>query len=748
MKKAIEAYWSGTGDLESLAAAGRAIRSEMWSMQAALDLIPVADFSWYDHVLDTCAMVGAVPERFGPVRSDVDLDTLLRMARGRAPSGDDTTALEMTKWFDTNYHYLVPEFVPDQTFRLSTRKVTDEVLEARDQRIPAKPVLLGPVTFLWLGKDSGFPRLDLLHRILPVYREVLAELERLGVSWVQADEPIFALDLPDAWRQALVEAYRFLGSGPRPKILVATYYGPLAENLETAVALPVDGLHVDLVRGPEDLDPLLANLPKDRIVSLGVVDGRNVWRTDLEAVLGRLEPIVADAPERFWIAPSCPLWHVPVDLATEHDLDPEIRGWLAFAAQKVEEVAILARALKHGRESVRDALDESAARVRSRAAATRWRREDVRRRLREITEADLRRRSPFERRREVQARRLNLPPFPTTTIGSFPQTPAIRKARSDLRAGRITDVEYEDRMREEIRRVIAFQEEVGLDVLVHGEPERSDMVAYFAEQLDGFAFTSNGWVQSYGSRCVKPPILFGDVARRGPMTVRWAVYAQSWTRRPVKGMLTGPVTMLQWSFVRDDQPRHETAMQIALAVRDEVTDLARAGISVIQIDEPALREGLPLRRRDWEAYLDWAVRCFRLASCGVEDDVQIHTHMCYAEFGDIIEAIAALDADVLSIEGSRSRMELLRAFETFRYPNGIGPGILDVHSPRVPPVSEMVDLLRRAAALIPPDRLWVNPDCGLKTRDWPEVQASIRNLVAAAKVLRSEQTARPPQPAG
>lgn len=612
-----------------------------------------------------------------------------------------------------------------------------------DQGVPVRPVLLGPLTFLWLGKeagpwDPGRSRLDLAARLVPVYADILDRLARMGIAWVQVDEPILVLDLPEAWRRTFGEAYGSLAAGrSRPRILVATYYGGLDDNLDAIASLPVEGLHVDLVRDPGQRDAVLGAWPGNRVLSLGVVDGRNVWRADLDATLDLVDPALSRKGP-VWVAPSCPLWHVPVDLAFETGLDEDVRSWLAFATQKVQEVQAIGRALTLGCAAALPEIEASRAAARSRRESSRIHRPEVRERLAGVDESWTRRASPFPRRRAVQGERLRLPLLPTTTIGSFPQTREIRAARADMRAGRIPREAYDRLMREEVRACIAFQEEVGLDVLVHGEAERADMVEYFGEQLDGFVFTRNGWVQSYGSRCVKPPIIVGDVARPRPMTVEWASFAQSLTSRPVKGMLTGPLTMLQWSFVRDDQPRETTAMQIALAIRDEVMDLVRAGTRVIQIDEPAFREGLPLRAWARPAYLDWAVRAFRVASTGVPDDVQIHTHMCYAEFNDVITAIAALDADVISIEASRSAMDLLRAFEDFEYPNDIGPGVYDVHSPRVPTVDEIVALLRKAAARIPVERLWVNPDCGLKTRDWPEVREALRNLVEAARLLRQE----------
>ncbi len=737
MKKAVEDYWAGRTGRAALDEAGRAIRAAMWQAQAGLDRVPVGDFTWYDHVLDTAAMLGVVPERFGPRDEEVDLDTVFRMARGRAPTGTDAAALELTKWFDSNYHYLVPEFCEDQVFRLSTSRLFDDLQEALDLGVPARPVLLGPLTFLWLGKATGLDRLELAGRLSPVYAEVLHRLAGMGIDWVQVDEPILVMDLPDEWQRAFLQTYESLaGNRSRPRILVATYYGGLGDNLATVASLPVEGLHVDLCRAPGEMAAVLDAWPRDRVLSLGVVDGRNVWRTDLDAILDLVAPALSR--DEVWVAPSCPLWHVPVDLSSETGLDAEVRSWLAFAVEKVAEVQAIRLALTHGPRAAASALDASREALRSRRTSPRLHRADVRERLAQVDESWTHRASPFSQRRAAQGKRLNLPLLPTTTIGSFPQTREIRAARADLRAGRISREAYEDLMREEVRRCIAFQEEVGLDVLVHGEPERADMVEYFAERLDGFVFTKNGWVQSYGSRCVKPPIIVGDVARPRPMTVEWAAFAQSLTSRPVKGILTGPITMLQWSFARDDQPREATAMQVALAIRDEVSDLVRAGIRVIQIDEPAFREGLPLRARDRDNYLQWAARAFRVVSAAAPDAVQVHTHMCYAEFNDIIAAIAALDADVISIEASRSAMELLRAFEVFEYPNDIGPGIHDVHSPRVPTVEEMAALLRRAAVHIPVERLWANPDCGLKTRGWPEVREALRNLVEAARTLRRE----------
>ena len=742
LKFALERYWRGEIDREALEAEGRSLRAAHWQRQqaAGLDWIPVGDFSFYDQVLDHSAMFGVVPERFGWAGGAVDPDLYFRMARGRAPSGEPAAACEMTKWFDTNYHYLVPEVVRGQRFALSSRRLFDEVAEAAALGIPFKPVLIGPLTWLWLAKTRGepFDRLELLDDLLAVYGEVLDELARLGAEWVQIDEPALVLDLPPAWKQAYESAYNRLQSAP-VKLMLTTYFGALEDNLGLALSLPTAGLHIDLVRAPGQLDAVLDRLPPYKQLSLGLVDGRNVWRTDLDAALAVLEDTAARiGSERLWVGPSCSLLHVPVDLGAEQGLDEELRSWLAFAVQKLDEIGLLRRALVEGRKSVAEALEAARAAQAARRSSPRIHRPEVTERLDGIDASMLSRRHPYSERRPLQRARLDLPLFPTTTIGSFPQTTEIRQARRDFREGRLDETDYRARMHEEIAHVVRRQEEYGLDMLVHGEPERNDMVEYFGEQLEGFAFTRFGWVQSYGSRCVKPPIIFGDVARPRPMTVDWIRYAQSLTERPVKGMLTGPVTMLNWSFVRDDQPRARTCAQIALALRDEVLDLEAAGIKAIQIDEAALREGLPLRRAQWQEYLNWAVRAFRLTASGVRDETQIHTHMCYSEFNDIIESIAEMDADVITIETSRSHMELLDAFVDFEYPNEIGPGVYDIHSPNVPTVDEMVALMRLAAERIPAERLWVNPDCGLKTRGWAEVEPALRNMVEAARRLRAE----------
>ncbi len=740
LKKALESYWSGQIDTKQLEKVGRELRARHWQQQqaAGLDFIPVGDFSWYDHILDMSAMLGTVPERFQWSDEQVDLDTYFRMARGRAPSGEPAAACEMTKWFDTNYHYIVPEFRPGQGFQLSCSKLLDEVAEAQALGYRVKPVLPGPLTYLWLGKSrqGDFDKLELLDALIPVYSEILLRLKELGAEWVQIDEPILSLDLPQAWRSAFESAYNRL-QVPGLKRLLATYFGPLQENLTLACRLPVDGLHVDAVRAVEEVDQLLSWLPSYKVLSVGIVDGRNIWRTDLDHALQRLAVLKEKLGERLWLAPSCSLLHAPVDLAQETGLDDEIKSWLAFASQKIEEIVTLQQALDEGSEAVADRLASARSAVATRCTSSRIHSQAVKERAATVTEAMAQRSSSYQTRAPKQRAWLRLPLFPTTTIGSFPQTAEIRQARLDLKQSRICEADYRQRMQEEIALVVEKQEQLGLDMLVHGEPERNDMVEYFGELLDGFAFSRYGWVQSYGSRCVKPPIIYGDISRPEPMTVAWITYAQSLTDKPMKGMLTGPVTILNWSFVRDDQPRSETCLQIALALRDEVLDLERAGIRVIQIDEAAMREGLPLRKGDWKGYFDWAVGAFRITASGVADETQIHTHMCYSEFNDIIESVAEMDADVITIETSRSDMELLQAFEDFEYPNEIGPGVYDIHSPNVPSVEQIVSLLRKAASLIPAERLWVNPDCGLKTRAWPEVEEALEKMVTAAQLLRS-----------
>ena len=747
LKKALEAYWKGDLSEAELRQVGRELRAAHWQLQAkaGIELLPAGDFAWYDQVLTHSLMFGVVPERFRPADGQPTLDTLFAMARGvtHACCGGGQ-AQEMTKWFDTNYHYLVPEFSVDQTFQLSWEQLFEEVEEAKALGHAVKPALIGPLTYLWLGKAKGeaFDKLELLERLLPVYGEVLERLAALGVEWVQIDEPILVLDLPQDWKNAFERAYNQLQRAPLKK-LVATYFGGLEDNLGLAAALPVDGLHIDLVRAPDQYPVILDRLPAYKILSLGLVNGRNVWRCDLNKALNVLRHAAERLGERLWVAPSCSLLHAPVDLAREDQLDAELKSWLAFAVQKCAEVAVLARAVNQPDDAlVQSALQQSREVQASRALSRRIHKPEVQARLAAIKPRHSQRQSGFESRIEKQRARLNLPAFPTTTIGSFPQTPAIRLARQAFKQGKLALTDYTEAMHAEIRHAVAVQEQLGLDVLVHGEAERNDMVEYFAEQLDGYAFTRFGWVQSYGSRCVKPAVIYGDLSRPTAMTVEWIRYAQQQTSKVMKGMLTGPVTMLMWSFTREDLSREQQARQLALAIRDEVCDLEAAGIKIVQIDEAAFREGLPLRRSQWGHYLDWAVDAFRLCASGVRDETQIHTHMCYSEFNDVIEAIAAMDADVITIETSRSQMELLEAFRAFDYPNDIGPGVYDIHSPRVPDTAEMVQLLQKASERIPAERLWVNPDCGLKTRGWAETEAALVNMVAAARQLRTANRAK------
>ena len=735
LKAALDAHWKGALPEAELLAVGRDLRRRHWALQrtAGLDYVTVGDFAWYDHVLQTIAHLGCLPDRFGYRPETLTLTQYFTLARGDT----DHPALEMTKWFDTNYHYLVPEWSAATRADGGVSWLFDEVREAQEAGHRVKAVLVGPLTLLHLGKvrSGGCDKPELLERIVPAYQRLLARLKSAGVAWVQIDEPVLGFDLAPRWLAAFQPVYAALAASS-PDILLATYFESVAEHRDLLLSLPVAGIHLDLVRASGQLDAFLDRCPPRMVLSLGVVDGRNVWRADLDAALALVRQARARLGDRVWVSASCSLLHVPADLAQETRLDREIAGWLAFAAQKLDEIVALKRGLDSGDEAIAGQLAASRAAIASRRESTRTRSEFVRTRLAGITERDARRASPFETRCRRQRERLKLPLLPTTTIGSFPQTPEIRRARAAFKRGETGFLEYLESMREEIRVAVSRQEALGLDVLVHGEAERNDMVEYFGEQLAGYAVTANGWVQSYGSRCVKPPIIYGDVLRPEAMTVEWIRYAQSLTSRPVKGMLTGPVTMLQWSFVRDDQPREITALQIALALRDEVLDLEKAGIAIVQIDEPAFREGLPLRRRDWPRYLEWAVRAFKLASCGVADATQIHTHMCYAEFNDILPAIAALDADVITIETSRSGMELLDGFGQFSYPNDIGPGVYDIHSPRVPAMESMLRLLERAAEVISIERLWVNPDCGLKTRGWQETEAALAGMVEAARCQR------------
>lgn len=750
LKKAEESFWAGKIQLEELLQVGKTIRTQNWKYQKekGIDLIPTNDFSFYDQMLDTSLMVGCIPERFQALadKEKEPFPTLyFALARGYQKEGTDVTAMEMTKWFDTNYHYLVPEFHKDEPFHFFYTQIIDSFKEARAEGINAKPVLIGPVTYLILGKErgDGFDRLALLPRLLPVYKEVLDRLKKEGAEYIQIDEPCLVLDLSAEEVAAYKEAYAYFAKEcPEQKLILTTYFGGLGNNLEWVSQLPVDTLHLDLVRDPQQLDEALEIIPSTLSLSLGVVDGRNIWKNDFNGSLALIQRAVDKiGSNRVWIGPSCSLLHSPCDLALEDNekaLPASIKRWMAFAAQKVEEIATLKKlAESDGKDATLNAIltqnsEDNADKVRSELIHD----QAVKARMAAVKPADYERAAKFPERKRLQQERLHLPPVPTTTIGSFPQTKEVREARSSWRKGKISDAEYVEKMKGFIKDCVKIQEEIGLDVFVHGEFERNDMVEYFGEQLKGFAFTKNGWVQSYGSRCVKPPIIFGDVSRLHPMTVDWSVYSQSLTKKPMKGMLTGPNTILQWSFVRNDQPYSVTAEQIALAIRDEVADLEKAGIAVIQVDEPALREGLPLRRSEWKAYLDWAVKAFKLSVGCAKPETQIHTHMCYAEFNDIIEAIGALDADAITIEASRSQMDLLDAFINYKYPNDIGPGVYDIHSPRIPSVEEMETLFRKAMTLIPVQQLWINPDCGLKTRHWEETIAALKNMVQMAENIR------------
>lgn len=747
LKKACEQYWSGKTTIQNLVQVGRNIRQQNWELQkhAGIDLIPSNDFSFYDQVLDLSLTVGAIPKRYHEVilnKGNSELDLYFAMARGYQKDDLDITAMEMTKWFDTNYHYIVPEFVKDQQFKLFSTKILDEYNESKRLGIKTKPVIIGPVTYLLLGKEkeAGFDRIDLIKNLLPVYIDILKKLEEQHVEWVQFDEPFLSLDLTDKDKAAFKYVYAEIKKQfPNLKTLLTTYFEALKDNTELATSLPVTALHIDLVRNPEQLQPVLDAIPSNLILSVGVVDGRNIWKNDFKASLALIETAQANVgAKRLIISPSCSLIHSPCDLELETNesvLTPEIKQWLSFAKQKVDEIVTL-KQLVNGEEAAAEKLTDNINANENRKTSSLIHNQAVKQRVAGITTKDENRENAFAIRKEAQHKALKLPLFPTTTIGSFPQTPEVRSWRAKYKKGDLTLSEYDALIEKETEETIRFQEESGIDVLVHGEFERNDMVEYFGEQLAGFTFTKNGWVQSYGSRCVKPPVIYGDVHRPQPMTVRWSAYAQSLSDKWVKGMLTGPVTILQWSFVRNDQPRSETCTQIALAIRDEVVDLEKAGIKIIQIDEPAIREGLPLRKADWQQYLHWAVRAFRISASGVEDETQIHTHMCYSEFNDIIQNIADMDADVITIECSRSQMELLDAFADFKYPNEIGPGVYDIHSPRVPSKEEMVLLLEKAKSVIPAAQLWVNPDCGLKTRHWDETKKALIEMVAAAKVLR------------
>lgn len=739
LKFALERFWKGETSTDEVQATAVQLRQAHWQLQSKLDLVPVGDFSLYDQVLDMSFTLGNLPERVSELQGS-ELDNYFRVARGRSANESSLTCVhagEMTKWFDTNYHYIVPEVTEQTVFKLNPERLLTQFIEAQQQGVNAKPVIIGPVTYLWLCKEKdASERIQLLDKLLPAYQLLLDKLVDAGADWIQIDEPALVMDLESDWQQAFEKAYALL-SKSRAQLMLTTYFGELRDNLKLAVNLPVAGLHVDAVRGRNEVAQLCAALPEDKVLSLGVIDGRNIWKTDLYAVLDLLEPIAEKLQDRLWIAPSCSLLHVPVDLDQESGFDPEVINWLAFAKQKLAELSVLGSAINQGRSSVSGALESNRTAIQSRKSSLRVHKPEVKAAVDCITAALGKRQSSYEKRAELQSSILNLPAYPTTTIGSFPQTAEIRKARLEHKKGQLSEQRYIEQMEAEIKRAVDEQEKLGLDVLVHGEAERNDMVEYFGQQLEGYAFSQYGWVQSYGSRCVKPPILFGDITRPEAMTVRWTSYAQSLTDKPMKGMLTGPVTILNWSFVRDDQPRRASCLQLALAIRDEVLDLEAAGVDVIQIDEAALREGLPLRHDDWETYLDWAIESFRITANGVKDETQIHTHMCYSEFNDIIDSIAKMDADVITIETSRSDMELLDVFEEYEYPNEIGPGVYDIHSPNIPPVEQMVKLMQRAAERIPAERLWVNPDCGLKTRNWKEVIPALKNMVTAAERLRA-----------
>ncbi|WP_316801542.1 5-methyltetrahydropteroyltriglutamate--homocysteine S-methyltransferase [Pedobacter frigidisoli] len=745
LKKACEQYWAGKIDLKELNKVARIIKEENWQTQAdaGIDLIPCNDFSFYDQVLDTSFLLGVIPQRYSPVLSQVkgnnEIDLYFAMARGYQKDGLDITAMEMTKWLDTNYHYIVPEFTADQEFRIFNENIFCEYNSAKQQLAEkAKPVLLGPVSYLLLGKEkeTGFERIDLIKKLVSVYIEIINRLKQQGAEWIQLDEPCLALDLSKKDKEAFEYAYRAIANRVSGvKLLVATYFEALLDNAALAVNLPISALHIDLVRAPDQLDDVLAMIPEKVQLSLGVVDGRNVWKNNYEKSLSLVAKAVALLGEdRVMIGPSCSLLHSPIDLELETAIDPEIKNWMAFARQKLTEVSEI-RQIAEGNA---DLLKANQLAIKNRLSSQKVHKQVVKDRIAGITDADSTRKSIFAIRQQLHHERFKLPAFPTTTIGSFPQTDDIRQMRARYKKGDLTLAQYEEAIKYATIAAIRWQEEIGLDVLVHGEFERNDMVEYFGEQLDGFLFTKNGWVQSYGSRCVKPPVIYGDVSRPKDMTVRWSKFAAAQTAKPMKGMLTGPVTILQWSFVRDDQGRDITTNQIAFAIRDEVLALEKAGIGIIQIDEAAIREGLPLRKSKHAKYLEWAVNAFRISASGVGDDTQIHTHMCYSEFNNIIQHIAAMDADVITIETSRSQMELLEAFADFDYPNEIGPGVYDIHSPRVPGAEEMALLLTKAASLLPAQHLWVNPDCGLKTRKWPETKAALINMVAAAKTAREQ----------
>ena len=739
LKFAVEAYWKGAKSEAELQETAAEIRRLNWATQkaAGADLVPVGDFSFYDHVLDLLCTLGGIPSRFGFDAANLTLEQYFQLARGNATQ----MAMEMTKWFDTNYHFIVPEWSADTSFKVNAKNLIAQIKEAKAQGHDIKPTLVGPITLTYLGKkkeDFGC-RIEkiLLPKLLPAYAQLLRELAAEGVDWIQIDEPILATDVAQVWLDAFAPVYKELAN-TGVRIILGTYFAGVAEHVKLLGSLPVHGVHIDCVRAPEQLAVFTEQFPTNKVLSVGLIDGRNVWKANLTQVIDTLEPVKAKFQNNLWIAPSCSLLHSPQDLAVEEKLNGEIKSWMAFAAQKLVELGVVKRALEHGKDSVAAELKASDAAAADRATNKLIHNDAVKARLANLPKGADQRKSPFAERIKAQQAWMNLPILPTTTIGSFPQTTEIRHARAAFKKGDISAAQYEEAMKKEIAYCVEVQEKLNIDVPVHGEAERNDMVEYFGEQLQGYCFTQFGWVQSYGSRCVKPPIIFGDVSRPNPMTVYWSTYAQSLTKRPMKGMLTGPVTMFKWSFVRNDIPLSEVAKQIALALNDEVLDLEKAGIKVIQIDEPAIREAMPLKKSQWKEFLDWACESFRLSSTGAEDSTQIHTHMCYSEFNDILDAIASMDADVITIETSRSDMELLTAFGDFKYPNDIGPGVYDIHSPRVPTDAEVEHLLRKAMEVVPVERLWVNPDCGLKTRGWKETLEQLEVMMRVTEKLRAE----------
>ena len=739
LKFAVEAYWKGAKSEAELQETAAEIRRLNWATQkaAGADLMPVGDFSFYDHVLDLLCTLGGIPSRFGFDAANLTLEQYFQLARGNATQ----MAMEMTKWFDTNYHFIVPEWSADTSFKVNAKNLIAQIKEAKSQGHDIKPTLVGPITLTYLGKkkeDFGC-RIEkiLLPKLLPAYAQLLRELAAEGVDWIQIDEPILATDVAQVWLDAFAPVYKELAN-TGVRIILGTYFAGVAEHVKLLGSLPVHGVHIDCVRAPEQLAVFAEQFPTNKVLSVGLIDGRNVWKANLTQVIDTLEPVKAKFQNNLWIAPSCSLLHSPQDLAVEEKLNGEIKSWMAFAAQKLVELGVVKRALEHGKDSVAAELKASDAAAADRATNKLIHNDAVKARLANLPKGADQRKSPFAERIKAQQAWMNLPILPTTTIGSFPQTTEIRHARAAFKKGELSAADYDAAMKKEIAYCVEVQEKLNIDVPVHGEAERNDMVEYFGEQLQGYCFTQFGWVQSYGSRCVKPPIIFGDVSRPNPMTVYWSTYAQSLTKRPMKGMLTGPVTMFKWSFVRNDIPLSEVAKQIALALNDEVLDLEKAGIKVIQIDEPAIREAMPLKKSQWKEFLDWACESFRLSSTGAEDSTQIHTHMCYSEFNDILDAIASMDADVITIETSRSDMELLTAFGDFKYPNDIGPGVYDIHSPRVPTDAEVEHLLRKAMEVVPVEHLWVNPDCGLKTRGWKETLEQLEVMMRVTEKLRAE----------